>query len=75
MKRRVVITGMGAVSPLGNDVTSLWAGVKRGECGISEITRFHYDGQRAKFAGEAVHFQEENYFADQIGRASCRERV
>ena len=72
MKRRVVITGMGAVSPLGNDVTSLWAGVKRGECGISEITRFHYDGQRAKFAGEAVHFQEEDYFDKKVCRRMDR---
>ena len=52
---------MGAVSPLGNDVTSLWAGVKRGECGISEITRFHYDGQRAKFAGEELHLKKGDF--------------
>jgi 3-oxoacyl-[acyl-carrier-protein] synthase II len=39
-RRRVVVTGMGAVSSLGNDVGSTWAGMLRGECGVEPITRF-----------------------------------
>jgi 3-oxoacyl-[acyl-carrier-protein] synthase II len=39
-RRRVVITGMGAVSPLGNDVDSTWAAMMRGECGVEKITKF-----------------------------------
>jgi 3-oxoacyl-[acyl-carrier-protein] synthase II len=39
-RRRVVITGMGAVTPLGNNVESTWAAMMRGECGVEPITRF-----------------------------------
>jgi 3-oxoacyl-[acyl-carrier-protein] synthase II len=39
-RRRVVITGMGAVSPLGNDLASTWAGMMKGECGVEQITKF-----------------------------------
>ncbi len=39
-RRRVVITGMGAVSPLGNDVPSTWAALMRGECGVDQIVKF-----------------------------------
>ena len=39
-RRRVVITGMGAVSPLGNDVASTWAGLMNGECAVEKITKF-----------------------------------
>lgn len=45
---------------------------KKGECGISEITRFHYEGQKAKFAGEAVHFQEGDYFDQKVCRRMDR---
>ncbi|HBS91645.1 MAG TPA: beta-ketoacyl-[acyl-carrier-protein] synthase II, partial [Erysipelotrichaceae bacterium] len=40
MKRRVVVTGMGAVSPIGNDVKTLWENVQKGICGISPIDAF-----------------------------------
>ena len=40
MKRRVVVTGLGAITPIGNDVESFWSGIKAGHVGISEITRF-----------------------------------
>ncbi|MEW5958186.1 MAG: beta-ketoacyl-ACP synthase II [Chloroflexota bacterium] len=39
-RRRVVITGLGMVSPLGNDVPSSWAGMMRGECAVEKITAF-----------------------------------
>lgn len=39
-RRRVVITGMGTVNPLGNDVTSTWAAMMRGDCGVEPITHF-----------------------------------
>ena len=39
--RRVVITGLGAITPIGNDINSLWESVKAGKCGIDKIT--HYD--------------------------------
>ena len=40
MRRRVVITGLGVVSPVGNTVDEAWNAVKNGKCGISNITLF-----------------------------------
>ena len=40
MEKRVVITGLGAISPIGNNVNDLWDGIKTGKCGIDEITAF-----------------------------------
>lgn len=39
MERRVVVTGMGAITPIGMTVDEFWKGIKKGECGINEITR------------------------------------
>lgn len=51
-KRRVVITGMGAVSPLGNSIDELWSNVKAGKCGIREITRYDTSDMKVKVAAE-----------------------
>ena len=40
MKRRVVITGLGAVTPIGNTVEEFWNSVRKGACGIGTITKF-----------------------------------
>ena len=40
MKRRVVISGLGVVSPIGNDKEELWNSIENGKCGIDEITLF-----------------------------------
>ena len=40
MKRRVVVTGMGAVTPIGNTVEEFWNGIKTGKVGIGPITKF-----------------------------------
>lgn len=40
MSRRVVITGMGTVTPIGNDTQSMWQSIKDGVCGIDKITYF-----------------------------------
>ena len=39
-KRRVVVTGLGTVCPVGNDVETMWENIKAGVCGIDEITHF-----------------------------------
>jgi len=52
MKRRVVITGMGAVSPIGNTADAMWESVRRGVCGIAPITQFDASNHKAKLAGE-----------------------
>ena len=40
MKRRVVVTGLGAVTPIGNTVPEFWSGIREGRVGIGEITKF-----------------------------------
>ncbi len=52
MEKRVVITGMGAVSPVGNSVPELWENIKNGVCGIGPITQFDASAHKAKLAGE-----------------------
>lgn len=56
MKRRVVVTGLGAVTPLGNDVDSFWAGIRAGKVGIGEITKFDTTDFKAKLAAEVKDF-------------------
>ena len=54
--RRVVVTGLGAVTPLGNDVASYWDGLKNGRNGIDFITRFDASELKAKLAAEVKDF-------------------
>lgn len=62
MQRRVVITGMGVVSPIGNDVESVWDSVVNNRCGIDRITHFDPSDFRAKLAGEVKNLDMEKYF-------------
>ena len=48
MKRRVVITGMGAVSPIGNTAEEMWQSVREGRCGIGPITHFDTTNHKVK---------------------------
>lgn len=61
MKKRVVVTGMGAITPLGNDVASFWNGIKEGKCGIDYITYFDTEKFKVKIAAEVKEFKPENY--------------
>lgn len=45
---RVVITGMGAITPVGNDVPSFWESLKTGKCGIGPITKFDVSDFKVK---------------------------
>ncbi|MDO4307400.1 MAG: beta-ketoacyl-ACP synthase II [Eubacteriales bacterium] len=56
MKRRVVVTGLGAVTPIGNDVESFWKGIKEGKVGIGPITRFDTTDYKVKLAAEVKDF-------------------
>ncbi|AEJ62451.1 3-oxoacyl-(acyl-carrier-protein) synthase 2 [Spirochaeta thermophila DSM 6578] len=56
MKKRVVITGMGAVTSLGHSVSQLWEAVKRGECGIDRITHFDTTEYACRIAAEVKDF-------------------
>lgn len=59
--RRVVVTGLGAVSPCGADIESTWSAVTQGQSGIGPITRFDASQFAARFAGECRTFDPEKY--------------
>ncbi len=61
MERRVVVTGMGVVSPLGLDVPSLWQGIVEARSGIGPITLFDAASFDTRFAGEVWGFDPTNY--------------
>ncbi|MGG3800605.1 beta-ketoacyl-ACP synthase II [Metabacillus fastidiosus] len=61
MKRRVVITGMGAVTPLGHNVDSTWENIKNGVSGIAPLTRIDSEKFNVKVAGEVKDFSPEKY--------------
>lgn len=63
--KRVVVTGMGVISPLGNDVRSFWDSLVKGVNGIGPITKFDTADYKVKIAAEVKDFQKEKYFDKQ----------
>ena len=63
MKRRVVVSGMGAVSPIGNSVEELWQGIRTHRCGIDAITHFDTADYKVKLAAEVKDLDMEQYFS------------
>ncbi|SES76328.1 3-oxoacyl-[acyl-carrier-protein] synthase II [Salinibacillus kushneri] len=61
MKRRVVVTGLGAVSPLGNDVDTLWKNIKNGKSGIKKLDSEEFQDINTKIAGSINDFPAEHY--------------
>lgn len=61
--RRVVITGLGAVSPIGNDVNTVWNSIEQGVCGIAPITHFDTSDYKVKLAGEVKDLDMKAYFS------------
>ena len=61
MKRRVVITGMGLVTPLGTGLDNVWDQILQGKSGIAPITRFDVSRHETKIAGEVKNFNPEDY--------------
>ena len=62
MERRVVITGLGAITPLGNNVEEFWKGIKEGKCGIDKITKFDASEFKVKLVAEVKGYNPEDYF-------------
>jgi 3-oxoacyl-[acyl-carrier-protein] synthase II len=67
-QRRVVITGLGTVSPVGNTVEETWQNLKAGKSGIVPITRFDTSDLATKFAGEVKNFDAEALFGKKEAR-------
>ena len=61
MRRRVVITGVGVVSPLGLDAPSTWSALLAGKSGIGPITKFDVSAFSCRIGGEVRGFVPENY--------------
>lgn len=59
--RRVVVTGLGAVTPIGNNVKDMWESVEAGKCGIAPITHYDTTGRKVSLAGEVKDFHPEEY--------------
>lgn len=66
--RRIVVTGVGAVSPLGLDVASLWSSLLKGESGISTLTSVDTEHFSCKIGGEVNDFNAENYMDKRAAR-------
>jgi len=60
-KRRVVITGMGIVSPVGNSVKESWSNILAGKSGINSLTNLETEGQAVKFGGSVKNFEITDY--------------
>ena len=71
-KRRVVVTGLGAVTPLGNNVGKLWEGISQGKSGIGPITLFDTTDFKVKIAGEVKDFVASDYMDKKDARKMAR---
>ncbi len=61
-KRRVVVTGLGCITPLGNSVDELWSSLLSGKSGVSNITHFDASAMSVKFSASIKNFDSEEYF-------------
>ena len=62
-ERRVVVTGMGLVSPVGNDLTTAWDNITNGRSGIQDLTAFDVSGFASRIGGEVREFDPNDYMA------------
>ena len=67
-RRRVVVTGLGLISPVGNGVTEAWNNVLAGKSGVGQITRFNTEGFACRIAGEVKGFDISNYLPPKDAR-------
>lgn len=68
MERRVVVTGLGAITPIGNNVKDYWEGLKTGKCGIDTITAFDVTDFKVKLAAEVKNYNPEEYLDKRSAR-------
>ncbi|MCB2408555.1 beta-ketoacyl-ACP synthase II [Hymenobacter lucidus] len=66
--RRVVVTGLGAITPLGKTVAEFWDGLSRGVSGAAPITRFDASKFKTRFACEVKNYNPDDYFPTKEGR-------
>ena len=66
--KRVVVTGMGAVTPIGNSVEEFWDNIKKNTVGIGEITKFDVSDYKCKLAAEVKNFDPKQYMDPKAAR-------
>lgn len=71
-KRTVVVTGLGAITPLGHTVETTWSAVKAGTCGIAPITLYNTENQKVTLAAEVKNFAPEDYLDKRASRNMAR---
>ncbi|MCQ2597287.1 MAG: beta-ketoacyl-[acyl-carrier-protein] synthase II, partial [Treponema sp.] len=71
-KRRVVITGLGAITPLGNSVDEFWAGIKAAKSGIAPITQFDASINKVHYAAEVKNFNAGDFMDAKDARKMAR---
>ncbi|OGO72156.1 MAG: beta-ketoacyl-[acyl-carrier-protein] synthase II [Chloroflexi bacterium RBG_19FT_COMBO_56_12] len=72
MRKRVVVTGLGCISPLGNDVQALWSGLLAGRSGVGQITQFDPTDFKVKIAAEVKDFDATALFGSKEARRMDR---
>ena len=70
--RRVVVTGLGAVTPIGNNVEEFWNGIKAGKCGIDKVTLFDATDFKTQIAGEVKNFEPTDFIEKKDARKMDR---
>ena len=70
--RRVVVTGVGAITPIGNDMETFWNSIKNGVCGIDKVTLFDASDLKTQIAGEVKNFEPTDYFEKKDARKMDR---
>lgn len=68
MERRVVVTGVGAITPIGNNVEEFWKGIKENKCGIDTIKTFDVSDFKVKLAAEIKEYNPEEYLDKRAAR-------
>jgi len=72
MKRRVVVTGLGAVTPIGNTVDEMWASIRAGKSGVAPITLFDTTNHKVKIAAEVKNFETSPWIDRKEARKMAR---
>ncbi len=70
--KRVVVTGVGAITPIGNNSNEFWQGIKSGKCGIEKVTSFDAENFKCQVAGEVKNFNAEDYIDKKEARKMDR---
>lgn len=70
--RRVVVTGLGAITPIGNNVSDFWQGIKNGACGVDKITHFDASEFKTQIAGEVKNFDVTEFIEKKEARKMDR---